>query len=189
MNTIGRARTATVDRSPAALGLRVLAVLLGVFFIAMSLNKIAWLTDSRLLSDRFQRWAPAAAPDVRWYLQTIALPLAPILARVIPIAEFCTGLALILGVWTRMAATLALFMVLNFHYGTSAFYSWEFLRDGTGPPVIGALLALAIGATSLPYCIRTEWRWVGGPSGPPTKLDHEGAQPRLENLTTEIPTK
>jgi hypothetical protein len=30
-----------------------------------------------------------------------------------------------------VAAALALFMVLNFHFGTAAFYAWDFLRDGT----------------------------------------------------------
>ena len=154
MRVTARARSGwATEPTPYAVGLRVLAVGLGVFFIAMSLNKIAWLTDTHLLLERFQRWAPTASPSVRWYLQTIAIPAAPILARGIPISEFCTGLALIAGVWIRLAAVLALFMVLNFHFGTSAFYAWEFLRDGTGPPVLAGLLALAIGAKNLPYSV------------------------------------
>jgi hypothetical protein len=36
-------------------------------------------------------------------------------------------------------------LMLNFHFGTSAFFAWEFLRDGTGPPVIAALIAMLIG--------------------------------------------
>ena len=119
----------------------------------MSLNKIAWLTNASLLSDRFVRWAPAASPGVRWYLETIALPAAPILARAIPISEFCVGLAFVAGLWIRPAAALALFLVLNFHFGTSAFYAWEFLRDGTGPPVLAALVALVIGGRRLPFAI------------------------------------
>ena len=139
---------------PTAIALRVLAVGLGVFFVAMSMNKLAWLTNANLLSDRFVRWAPAASPSVRWYLQVIALPAAPVLARAIPISEFCVGLAFIVGLWTRPAAALALFLVLNFHFGTSALYAWEFLRDGTGPPVLAALLALVIGGRSLPFTVR-----------------------------------
>ena len=36
-----------------------------------------------------------------------------------------------------MAAIVALLMVLNFHFATSAFWSIDFLRDGTGLPVLG----------------------------------------------------
>ena len=137
-----------------AIALRILAIGLGVFFVAMSLNKIAWLTSPNLLSDRFLRWAPAASRSVRWYLETIALPAAPLLARAIPISEFCVGLAFIVGLWIRPAAALALFLVINFHFGTSALYAWEFFRDGTGPPVLAALVALVIGGRSLPVTIR-----------------------------------
>ena len=140
--------------APTAIALRILAIGLGVFLIAMSMNKIAWLTNTNLLSDRFVRWAPAASPGVRWYLETIALPVAPILARAIPVSEFCIGLAFVVGLWIRPAAALALFLVLNFHFGTSALYAREFLRDGTGPPVLAALVALVIGGRSLPFTIR-----------------------------------
>ena len=42
-------------------------------------------------------------------------------------------------------------MVLNFHFATSAFWSAEFLRDGTGLPVLGGLLAMAISGSRLPF--------------------------------------
>jgi hypothetical protein len=50
-----------------------------------------------------------------------------------------------------MAAVAALLMVLNFHFATSAFWSIDFLRDGTGFPLLGALLALAIAGKRLPF--------------------------------------
>jgi uncharacterized membrane protein YphA (DoxX/SURF4 family) len=137
-----------------AIALRVLALGLGVFFVAMSINKIAWLADATLLSDRFVRWIPLASPSVRWYLDSIALPMAPILARAIPVSEFGVGLSFVIGLWIRPAAALALFLVLNFHFGTGALYAWEFLRDGTGPPVLAALVALVIGGRDLPLTIR-----------------------------------
>jgi uncharacterized membrane protein YphA (DoxX/SURF4 family) len=139
---------------PTTIALRILAIGLGVFLIAMSMNKIAWLTNTSLLSDRFVRWAPPASPGVRWYLETIALPAAPILAKAIPTSEFCIGVAFVVGLWIRPTAALALFLVLNFHFGTSALYAWEFLRDGTGPPVLAALVALLIGGRSLPFALR-----------------------------------
>lgn len=154
MSTVVTPPPEQVAIEPIAIALRILAIGLGVFFVAMSLNKLAWLTNASLLSDRFVRWAPAASPGVRWYLETIALPAAPILATAIPISEFCVGLAFVAGLWIRPAASLALFLVLNFHFGTSAFYAWEFLRDGTGPPVLAALVALVIGGRRLPFTIR-----------------------------------
>ena len=138
----------------SGLALRLLALCLGVFFLALAVNKIAWLTNSDLLLERFQRWAPNARPWVRWYLETIASPGAPVFARIIPIAEFCTAAALIIGFWPRIVAALALFMVLNFHFATASFWSWEFLRDGMGLPVIGALLAIAVGGSRLPWVLR-----------------------------------
>ena len=130
------------------MALHVLAIGVGVFFIAMSLNKVAWLSQPDLLLNRFIRWAPMASAPVRWYLQHIAIPAAPLLARAIPIGEFTVGVAFILGRWIRPAAALGLFLVLNFHFGTSAFFAWEFLRDGTGPPVIAALIAHVVGGRS-----------------------------------------
>jgi uncharacterized membrane protein YphA (DoxX/SURF4 family) len=128
--------------TPRRSALRVLGIGVGVFFIAMSANKIEWLTHPELLLNRFVRWAPAASPPVGWYLQHIAIPAAPVLARAIPLSEFSVGLAFVLGIGVRPAAALALFLVVNFQYGTGAFFAWEFLRDGTGPPLIAALIAL-----------------------------------------------
>ena len=136
-------------------GLRVLAICVGVFLVAMAEGKLAWLTDSRLLLDRFLRWLPEAQPAVRWYLETIAIPAAPLFARLVPLGEFVCGIALIVGFWPRIAAAIALFMVLNFHFATASYWSWEFLRDGTGLPLIGALTALALNRATLPFSVRS----------------------------------
>jgi uncharacterized membrane protein YphA (DoxX/SURF4 family) len=153
MATQARARGAAAA-SPGAFGLRLLAVMLGVFFIGMSSSKIAWLTDSGILLNKFQMiFLPKAPPIVRWYLETVCIPGTPLFARLVPLGEMATGLALILGFWTRMAAIVALLMVLNFHFATSAFWSIDFLRDGTGLPVLGGLLAVAINGSRLPFSV------------------------------------
>ena len=136
--------------TPRWSSLRILEIGVGVFFIAMSLNKIQWLSQPALLLNRFVKWAPVATPAVRWYLQHIAIPAAPLLARAIPIGEFTVGVAFIAGIAVRAAAALALFLVLNFHLGTSAFLAWEFLRDGTGPPLIAALIAMVVRPDNAP---------------------------------------
>lgn len=136
---------AAAAETPRWSAFRVLGIGVGVFFIAMAMNKVQWLSQPDLLLNRFVKWAPVATAPVRWYLQHVAIPAAPLLARAIPIGEFSVGVAFILGIAVRPAAILALFLVLNFHFGTSAFFAWEFLRDGTGPPLLAALIAMAIG--------------------------------------------
>jgi uncharacterized membrane protein YphA (DoxX/SURF4 family) len=149
--TQARARGA-VAAPRGVLGLRLLAIMLGVFFLGMSSTKFAWFLDSSILLNKFQMiFLPKAPPIVRWYLETVCIPGAPLFARLVPLGEMVVGLSLIAGFWTRMAAMVALLMVLNFHFATSAFWSVDFLRDGTGLPVLGGLLVLAINGARLPF--------------------------------------
>ena len=152
--TQARVRGAAIA-SPGAIGLRILAIMIGVFFLGMCSSKIAWLTDSNILLQKFQTiFLPKAPPIVRWYLETVCIPGTPLFARLVPLGELVAGVALILGFWTRMVATVAFLMVLNFHFATSAFWSVDFLRDGTGLPLLGGLLAIAISGKRLPFSVR-----------------------------------
>ena len=138
----------------AGIGLRLLAIGIGIFVIGMCSTKIAWFTNSDILLQKFQMiFLPKAPPIVRWYLETVCIPGAPLFARLVPLGELAAGLSLIVGFWTRMAATVAFLMVLNFHFATSAFWSLDFLRDGTGLPLLGGLLALTIAGSRLPFSV------------------------------------
>lgn len=150
-----QARTRGAAAAPSAgIGLRLLAVGIGIFFLGMCSTKIAWFTNSDILLQKFQMiFLPKAPPIVRWYLETVCIPGAPLFARLVPLGELAAGLSLIVGFWTRMAATVAFLMVLNFHFATSAFWSVDFLRDGTGLPLLGGLLALAIAGSRLPFSV------------------------------------
>lgn len=139
-----------------AYGFRVLALMLGVFFVFNGLDKLAWFTDSSILAQRLDRWLQGAVPSTRWYLETVAAPGVPLFARLVPLAELSAGLALILGFWTRLAAACAFLMVMNFHFGRGLFYEWEFLMEGTGLPVLGGLLALLLGGARLPLSINRQ---------------------------------
>ncbi len=94
-----------------------------------------------------------APPATQWYIDTIAKPGVPLFARVVPIAELSTAAALILGFWVRLAAALAFVMVLNFHIATGELFMKEFLLDGAGLPLLGALLALAVAGGRLPWTV------------------------------------
>ena len=74
-------------------------------------------------------------------------------ARLVPIGEMVGGAALLLGIWPRLAAAAAFLMVLNFHVASGAIFQYRFLTNGFGLPVLGGLLALAIGGSRLP------WTW------------------------------
>ena len=154
MATVVRGRSSSAAGSGAAsLGLRLMAAMVGVFFLSMGLNKVAWLADSSILMHKFDIFLKGAPPSTRWYIETIAMPGVPLFARIVPIAELSTAVALIVGFWTRLAAALALLMVLNFHFATGEIFSREFLLDGAGLPLLGALLALAIAGGKLPWTV------------------------------------
>ena len=138
-----------------ASGLVALRVLLGVFFVCEGLLKYAWLFKSEALAARLAAWQAGAHEWSAWYLQHVAVPYAPVFARLVVLGELACGLALLLGVWTRAAAIVALFMVLNFHVASSAIFRPSFLTDGYGLPVLGGLLALGIGAGRLPWSLRS----------------------------------
>lgn len=137
-----------------ALGLTVLRILLGVFFLCMGLNKLAWLTDAGILTRQLTEWMDAGGAFSRWYVQTVCLPGVQVFARVVPLAEMATGVALILGAYTRPAALLALLMLLNFHVASGIIFSYAYLTNGYALPVLGGLLALALGGANLPASLK-----------------------------------
>jgi uncharacterized membrane protein YphA (DoxX/SURF4 family) len=138
--------------SPAA-GLRVLSVALGVFFLFMGLDKIPWLGDPGLLTRQLHGWLGNAPAPSRWYIQTIAIPGAAVFAPVVLVGELAVAAALLCGVQVRLAALAGLFMVLNFHFAMGVLLRYSYLWNGYGPPVLGGLLALAIGGARLPFSV------------------------------------
>jgi len=138
--------------SPAG-ALRILSVAMGVFLIFMSLDKIDWLTDAAILARRLQEWRGTARPLARWYLDTVAIPGSTVFARVVVLAELAAGTSLVLGMKVRLAAALAFLMVLNFHFASDLIFRTSYLINPYGLPVLGGLLALAVGGTRLPFSV------------------------------------
>jgi uncharacterized membrane protein YphA (DoxX/SURF4 family) len=133
--------------------LRLLSVFMGIFFLFMALDKTAWMADPGLLTTQLRGWHDAAPPPSRWYLERVAIPGAPVFARLVLVGEFAVGVALIAGFRVRLAATAGLFMVLNFHFAMGVLLKYSYLWNGYGPPVLGSLLALAIGGARLPLSV------------------------------------
>ena len=139
--------------NPQARGLAILRIMLGVFFIFEALGKRAWLLDTAPLNAMLQSWLQTAGPNNRWYLETVCLPGVAMFARLVPLGEAAAGLALVTGTYTRLAAFMALLMVLNFHVASGAIFKYAFLTNGFGLPVMGGLLALALGGVGLPFSV------------------------------------
>lgn len=137
-------------------GLVIIRVCLGVFFLFEGIGKLGWFMDAGILSGRLAGWhAEAAAGSLsRWYLEHVAMQGTAIFARLVPLGELATGVALITGVWTRTAALLAFLMVLNIHVASGALFKYAFLTNGYGLPVLAATLGLAVGGVRLPFSLR-----------------------------------
>lgn len=137
-------------------GLAILRILIGVFFVFEGVGKLRWFTDTSILSGRLAEWSQAAASGSAsaWYLSRIAVPGLSIFARLVPLGEICGGLALVIGMWTPLVAFLAFFMVLNIHIASGALFTYSFLTNGYGLPVLGSTLALAIGGVRLRWSVR-----------------------------------
>lgn len=144
----------------SATGLRVLSLCLGIFFLFMGLDKLVWLSDAGLLTKQLNDWLATAPAASRWYLRTIALPGAPVFAPLVVAGELAVGVALLLGFQLRLAALAGIFMVLNFHVAMGVMLQYSYLWNGYGPPVLGGLLALAIGGGGLPFSASGRFRSV-----------------------------
>ena len=137
-------------------GLVIIRVCLGVFFLFEGLSKFGWFADAGVLNGRLAGWLADAqiGSASRWYLEHVAMRGTAIFARVVPLAELAAGVALITGAWTRTAAILAFLMVLNFHVASGALFTYAFLTNGYGLPVLAATLGLAVGGVRLPFSLR-----------------------------------
>ena len=163
--------TLQVSPGSSATGLRALSLFLGIFFLFMGLDKLAWLSDPGLLTRQLNEWLQASPPASRWYLRTIAIPGAPVFAYLVLAGELGTGAALLVGFKPRLAALVGLFMVLNFHLAMGVLLQYSYLWNAYGPPVLGGLLALFIGGSSLPFSLSGASR----PFVPAPRHDHDEA--------------
>jgi uncharacterized membrane protein YphA (DoxX/SURF4 family) len=154
----------------------VLSLFLGIFFLFMGLDKLAWLSDPGLLTKQLTEWLQTSPAASQWYLRTIAIPGAPVFAYLVLAGELGTAAALLVGFNVRVAALVGLFMVLNFHLAMGVLLQYSYLWNAYGPPVLGGLLALAVGGARLPFSLSGASR----PFVPAGRHDHdETAGPRM----------
>jgi uncharacterized membrane protein YphA (DoxX/SURF4 family) len=131
----GRAQTAA---------LVLLRMSIGVFMFFFGFEKAPWLLDAAPLMTQLSSWLADAPPVSRWYLERL-IPGAPAFARLVPLAAMGGGIAVAVGFWTRIAATVLLVVVLSLQLAAASMFRYDYLTDASGLPLIGGLLALMIG--------------------------------------------
>ena len=82
------------------------------------------------------------------------MPGVEVFARLVPLGELAVAVAFLIGGYTRLAAATALLMVLNFHFASGIIFTYGYLTNGYGLPVLGGLLALALGGAALPLSVK-----------------------------------
>jgi uncharacterized membrane protein YphA (DoxX/SURF4 family) len=129
-----------------ATGLTILRVCIGTFFIFEGIGKIRWLGNPALLAAQLTSWSQAAPSGSlsHPYLERLAIPYVRIFARLVPLGEIVSGIAMVTGFWTPLFAFVAFFMALNFLFASSALFKYSFLTNGYGLPVLGSTLALTL---------------------------------------------
>ena len=126
--------------------LTVLRICIGIFFIFEGIGKLSWFTDTSLLAEQLRNWSQAVSSSSlsHMYLVRLAIPGVRIFARLVPLGEIVSGVALVVGFWTPLFAFVAFFMALNFQFASGALFKYSFLTSGYGLPVLGSTLALAL---------------------------------------------
>ena len=132
----GHAKTVTGGRAQA-FALAILRVCVGVYMFFFGLEKAFWLLDSTPLTTQLTSWLVEAPAPSRWYLERI-IPGAPLFARAVPLGAMVGGIALALGAWTRIAATVSLVAVLSLQLGAGSMFRYAYLTDASGPPLVGS---------------------------------------------------
>ncbi|MBW8862614.1 MAG: DoxX family membrane protein, partial [Acidobacteria bacterium] len=97
-----------------------------------------------------------AVPAASWshtFLERVAIPGTAAFARLVPLGELSTGMALITGFWTPLFAFLGFVMALTFQFASGALFKYTILTSGYALPVLGSTLGLMVGGVRLPWSL------------------------------------
>ena len=98
----------------------LLRTLFGIFWLAAGMNKInkGWLSTDileRIFLDRLTEMPPDSFAVL--YLQSFAIPLYKLIAWMLAFGELYVAIGLLLGLTTRWAAWVSLFILINLAIG------------------------------------------------------------------------
>jgi thiosulfate dehydrogenase (quinone) large subunit len=127
----------------ARAALVLLRVYLGVVFLIAALPKLQADFTPGLLAFLEQRALEQSHPFYRGFLEEVVLPNTQLFAALVTWGEFLVGVFLILGLLTRLSATVALLLTLNYMFAKGA---WPWTPSSNDAAFAAISLALVIGA-------------------------------------------
>jgi uncharacterized membrane protein YphA (DoxX/SURF4 family) len=111
--------------------LALLRIATGVSLLGPGLHKVGWFSRPAL-EPILANWAQHAPNGlVTSYLHFVT-PHHATFARVVALGELGLGALLIVGLFTPLAALLAVLMVANFHFASGAMFDTTYLTGGNG---------------------------------------------------------
>lgn len=123
--------------------LALLRVYLGVIFLIAALPKLRQDFTPHLVGFVQQVGLQRAHPFYQHFLEQVVLPNAAVFAALVTGAELFVGVTLILGLMTRLSASVALILALNYMFAKGA---WPWTPSSNDAAFAAIALALLIGA-------------------------------------------
>jgi thiosulfate dehydrogenase [quinone] large subunit len=127
----------------ARAALVLLRVYLGVVFLISAVPKLRGDFPTDLTAFLEQRAMEQSHPFYREFLQAVVLPNTQLFAALVTWGELLVGVFLILGLMTRLSATVALLLTLNYMFAKGA---WPGTPSSNDAAFAAISLALVIGA-------------------------------------------
>jgi thiosulfate dehydrogenase [quinone] large subunit len=127
----------------ARAALVLLRVYLGAVFLIAAVPKLRGDFTAGLTAFLEQRAIEQSHPFYRQFLQEVVLPNTQFFAALVTGGELLVGVFLILGLMTRLSATVALLLTLNYMFAKGA---WPWTPSSNDAAFAAISLALVIGA-------------------------------------------
>ena len=127
----------------ARAALVLLRVYLGVVFLISAVPKLRGDFTTGLTAFLEHRAMEQSHPFYRVFLQEVVLPNTGLFAALVTWGELLVGVLLILGLITRLSATVALLLTLNYMFAKGA---WPWTPSSNDAAFAAISLALVIGA-------------------------------------------
>jgi len=131
----------------ARAALALLRMYLGVVFLIAAIPKLREDFTPALTAFVQHRAMEHSHMFYRGFLQEVVLPNAQLFAALVTWGELLVGVLLILGLLTRLSATVALLLTLNYMFAKGA---WPWTPSSNDAAFAAISLALAIGAAGRP---------------------------------------
>jgi thiosulfate dehydrogenase [quinone] large subunit len=127
----------------ARTALAALRIYLGVIFLVAAVPKVG--RDFTPALSRFleQVALEKATPLYRRFIEAVVLPNLEVFALLVTWGELLVGIALVLGLGTRLAAAAALLLTLNYMLAKGA---WFWIPSSNDAAFVAISLALLLGA-------------------------------------------